>query len=341
MSRISSPHLPVAPRISMVMRDVLLALIPGVAIYVLLFGVGVLINIALCVAACLLSEALLLRLQRRPLQIFLRDYSAVVTGALLALALPPYAPWWVPVLAGVFAMSLGKHLYGGLGYNPFNPAMVGYIVMLISFPAELSTWPAWSPLWAPAVDMGAQFAAIGGGSVDGLAGATALDHLRTGLTQNLTIAELSDAPAMGWLGGRGWEWVSLGYLLGGLWLIRRKHIGWQIPLGLLGALAACATLFWLIDADRYASPLFHCFSGAAILGAFFIATDPVSASTTPRGRIIFGAGIGVLTYVIRTWGGYPDAIAFGVLLMNIAVPLIDQYSKPRVFGARRGSQDSL
>ena len=341
MSRVSSPHLPVAPRVSTVMRDVLLALSPGVAIYVLLFGVGVLINIALCIAACLLSEALLLRLQRRPVRIFLSDYSAVVTGALLALALPPYAPWWVPVLAAGFAMSLGKHLYGGLGYNPFNPAMVGYIVMLISFPAELSTWPTWSPLWAPAVDMGCQFAAIAGQNIDGLAGATALDQARTGLTQNLTLGELASTPAMGWLGGRGWEWISLGYLLGGLWLIRRKHIGWQIPLSLLGALSASAALFWLFDADRYASPLFHCFSGAAMLGAFFIATDPVSASTTPRGRIIFGAGIGVLTYVIRTWGGYPDAIAFGVLLMNIAVPLIDQYSKPRVFGARRGSQDSL
>lgn len=332
---ISSPHLPVAPRVSTVMRDVLLALLPGIALYVAFFGPGVLINIALCSASCLAFEALFLKLLQRPLAPFLSDYTAIVTGTLLALALPPYAPWWVAVLGGGFAMSLGKHLYGGLGYNPFNPAMVGYIVMLISFPEVMTRWPDPQPLWEEAVPLAEQLAAVGGARIDALIGATPLDHLRTQLLLNRSIGEVQEHAVFGVLAGRGWEWISLGWLLGGLWLIRRGHISWRIPVGLLGALALMALLFWLIDADRYASPLFHVLSGGAMLGAFFIATDPVSASTTPRGRLLFGAGIGLLTYVIRSWGGYPDAIAFGVLLMNIGVPLIDQYTKPRVYGQKR------
>ena len=332
---LSSPHLPVRPKVSNVMRDVLLALLPGIAIYTAFFGIGVLVNLVLCALACWGFEALFLKLRSRPLRPFLSDGTALVTGALLALALPPYAPWWVAVLAAGFAMSLGKHLYGGLGYNPFNPAMVGYIVMLISFPEAMTRWPDPQPLWTDSAGLGQQLAAIGGARIDALVGATPLDHIRTQLLLNNTLGEIQEHRVFGLLAGQGWEWISLGWLLGGLWLIRRGHISWRIPAGLLGALALMAAVFWLIDADRYASPLFHLLSGGAILGAFFIATDPVSASTTPLGRILFGAGIGLLTYVIRAWGGYPDAIAFAVLLMNIGVPLLDQYTKPRVYGQKQ------
>ena len=331
----SSPHLGVPPSVSGVMRDVLLALIPGVLLYVAWFGPSVLVSISLAVVAALATEAALLRARGRALKPFLGDLSAVVTAVLLALALPPSAPWWIPVLGAVFAISLGKQVFGGLGYNPFNPAMVGYIVLLISFPAEMTIWPAAAPLWgeAAAAPISAAFS-----GVDGWAGATALDQARTQLGLGLTLTEIRELPAHGLLAGRGWDWVSLGFLAGGLWLLWRRHIGWQIPVGVLAGLCAFALLFWLIDSDRYASPLFHAVGGATLLGAFFIATDPVSAATTPRGRLLFGLGIGALTYIIRTWGGYPDAIAFAVLLMNIAVPLIDRYTKPRVFGQVRREQ---
>ncbi|MBI2383302.1 MAG: RnfABCDGE type electron transport complex subunit D [Gammaproteobacteria bacterium] len=316
----SSPHLAVQPTVAQVMRDVLLALIPGVAAYVLFFGPGVLLNLALAAASCLAFEAAALRLRGKPLRPFLGDLSALLTGALLALALPPGAPWWLVATGCFFAMVLGKHLFGGLGYNPFNPAMVGFVVLLISFPLEMTRWPGPQPLWDAATDA--------------LSSATPLDHVRTQLGLGRTLAEIGGDAPLGWLAGRGWEWVSLGYLAGGLWLLARRTIRWQIPAGVLGGLFLTALAFWAADGDRYASPPFHLLSGAAMLGAFFIATDPVTAATTPRGRLLYGLGIGVLTYAIRTWGNYPDAIAFAVLLLNICAPTIDRYTQPRVYGHR-------
>jgi electron transport complex protein RnfD len=176
--------------------------------------------------------------------------------------------------------------------------------------------------------------APGEGTLDALTGATPLDYVRVNLGAGLTLGEMQQNPLFGVLGGTGWEWVTGGFLLGGLWLLLRRVITWHIPAAMLGAIGLLALVFHGIDPDRYAGPLFHLFSGGALLGAFFIATDPVTAATTPRGRVVFGAGIGVLTYVIRTWGGYPDAVAFSVLLMNIAAPTIDHYTRPRVFGER-------
>ena len=329
----SSPHLNVAPSVQRVMAEVLIALLPGLLAYVLCFGPGILTVLALSVASALLTEAACLAARGRELRRSLGDLSAVVTAVLLALAMPPTAPWWIPVLGAAFAIGLGKQVFGGLGANPFNPAMVGYIVMLVSFPAEMTIWPAPAPLWtAEAWQLaGAPFA----GTADAVAGATVLDYARTQLSLGLTLTELRDSAVFGALAGRGWEWVAAGYLLGGLGLCWRGLVGWQIPAGVLGGLALMALPFWLADADRYASPLFHLFAGGAMLGAFFIATDPVSAATTPRGRLLFGLGIGVLTWIIRNFGGYPDAIAFAVVLMNIPVPLIDRWTKPRIFGQQR------
>lgn len=315
----SSPHLRVQPSVSRVMRDVLLALIPGAALFTLCFGTGVLWNLALCAAACVLSEGLVLMLRGRPLSV-LRDYTAVLTGVLLALALPPGAPWWLPVLGGAFSIVLGKQVYGGIGYNPFNPAMVGYVVLLISFPVQMTAWSGVHWPWA----------------ADAVSAATPLDHVRTQLTLARTLGEIRTDPGVfGLLGGAGWEWVGLGYLAGGLWLLWRRTIRWQIPVGVLLGLTLMATVFWAVDADRYASPLFHWFCGATLLGAFFIATDPVSAATTPRGRLLFGLGIGVLIHVIRSWGAYPDAVAFAVLLMNLCAPTIDRYTPTRAYGHQR------
>ncbi|MEQ1439376.1 RnfABCDGE type electron transport complex subunit D [Fontimonas sp. SYSU GA230001] len=326
MSRASSPFLPVAPSVGGVMRDVLLALAPGVVLYTLLFGSGVLLNILIAALTCVLVEAAVLRLRGKPLKPFLLDHSALVTALLLGLSLPPIAPWWIAVIGSLAAMLLGKHVYGGLGYNPFNPAMVGFVVLLISFPVQMTAWPALQPIWAP--------------DVDAATGATALDHVRTQLGLQRTLSEIgADAP-MGLVAGRGWEWIALAWLAGGIYLLWRRTIRWQIPAGVLAGMTLLALPLWAVDPDRYASPLFHALSGATMLGAFFIATDPVSAATTPRGRLLYGTGIGLLVYVIRTWGGYPDGVAFAVLLLNLCAPTIDRYTQPRVYGQNRSTPDA-
>lgn len=351
----TSPHVKAPVSVTTLMLRVLVALIPGIAAYVWFFGWGIVITILIAICAALAAEAVMLRIRRQPVMQYLTDGSAIVTAVLLALAIPPIAPWWITVLGVVFAIVVAKHLYGGLGYNPFNPAMVGYIMLLISFPREMT---AWVPVMAVSEYSLSfmEYAAMiftgrlpAGITFDALTEATSLDTLRTHLGLGSSVGEirtqfgldeetsriLGVIPVFGAVAGKGWEWVSAGFLVGGLWLMFRKVITWHIPVAVLGSLAAVSLLFHLIDPDQYASPLFHLFGGAAILCAFFIATDPVSAATSNKGRLIYGAGIGILIYVIRAWGGYPDSVAFAVLLMNMAVPLIDNYFKPRVFGHGR------
>jgi len=335
----SSPHLPVEIGVNVIMRRVLLALLPGAACMTWLFGWGVPINLLIAGATALGAEALMLTLRGRPVIATLTDGSALLTGALLALALAPLAPWWIAVVGTAFAIVIAKQLYGGLGYNPFNPAMAGYVVLLVSFPLELTLWPA--PGNAP--DLTTTLAMIftgappGGSSIDALTMATPMDTMRMQLGQGVTLEALGKQPLFGYFAGFGWEWVNLAYLAGGLWLLQTRVIQWQIPVAMLAGMAAMASVFHLVNPEHYATPLFHLFSGAAMLGAFFIATDPVSACTTPLGRIWFGLGVGIITWIIRTWGGYPEGIAFGVLLMNLAAPTIDYYTRPRVFGHGNGA----
>ncbi len=330
----SSPHLPVNDSVASMMRMVMLALLPGVAVYFWLFGWGVLFNLLLAGATAVVAEACMLMLRKRPVTVTLLDGSALLAGLLLALALPPLAPWWIPVIGSLFAIVIAKQLYGGLGYNPFNPAMVGYVVLLISFPLELTLWPS----AGDHPDLATTFMWVfthnlpDGVTIDAVTMATPMDAVRTQLGLGESLASLSTGSLFGLIGGAGWEWVNLGFLLGGLWMLKLRVIQWRIPVSMLAGLALMALIFHLIDPDTYASPQFHLFSGAAMLGAFFIATDPVSASTTPLGRLWYGFGIGVLTWIIRTWGGYPDGVAFAVLLMNLAAPTLDYYTRPRVFG---------
>lgn len=339
MSR--SPYISSAPSVSTIMLKVLLALVPGIAAYVWVFGGGILLTLALASVTALTAEALMLKLRRRPIMPFLMDGSALVTSWLLALALPPLAPWWLVVVGTLFAIVVAKQLYGGLGYNPFNPAMVGYAALLISFPLLMTTWPA--PLSLAEVQLGFmdQFRYIlsgmlpAGVGLDAVTSATPLDYLKTQLTLAQPVQSITQAPLFGALGGHGAEFVAGAYLLGGLYLMQQRIIGWQLPTAFLAALALMAGLFYLADASQYASPAFHLFSGASMLCAFFIITDPVSGPTTPRGKLFFAAGIGMLTYLIRVYGGYPDGVAFAVLLFNICVPLIDAYTQPRVFGHDR------
>ena len=334
----SSPHFHGPATVTKVMMQVAYALIPGMLIYSWLFGWGVIINVLLATITALATEALMLRLRQRPVKMFLSDGSALVTAMLLGLALPPLAPWWLILLGTAFAIIFAKHIYGGLGFNPFNPAMIGYVMLLISFPLEMTSWPAPHSLAEVQLSLSQSLAYVFGGGLpsgvrlDALTMATPLDALRTELGLNKAMAEITASPIFAGIAGTGWQWVSVAFLAGGLWLMYKKIISWHVPAAMLGSLALISMVFYFIDPAAHSSPLFHLFSGGAILGAFFIATDPVSGATTPKGRIYFGIGVGVLTYVIRSWGGYPDAIAFSVLLMNMAAPTIDHYTRPQVFG---------
>lgn len=319
------------------MLKVLLALLPGTLIYFYFFGWSIVLNIALAIMTALLSEALMLTLRKRPVVFYLGDYTAIVTAWLLALSLPTLAPWWLIVIATLFAIVVAKHLYGGLGYNPFNPAMVGYVVVMISFPQHMTQWlsPQAELSFTQAIQWLLKGEFIGSLVIDSVSSATPIDTIKTGLTQNHTLLELTDSPLFGYIGGTAWEWIAAGFLLGGLWLIYRGIISWHIPVAMIATISLLSGIFHLINPLYYSDPLFQLFSGGTLLAAFFIATDPVSASTTPKGKIVYAAGIGLLTYIIRTWGGYPDGIAFAVLLMNMAVPTIDYYTQPRVFGVSR------
>lgn len=318
------------------MLNVLAALIPGIIAYVWYFGVGVLINLVIASVFALLFETLILLLRKKPLKPYLTDYSAIVTAWLFALCLPMHSPWWLIVTGIGFAMIAGKHLYGGLGFNPFNPAMVGYVVLLISFPKEMTTWFLPMQISGDALNLqqalAYTFELSDNQQWDALTSATPLDQYKTSLGMNLMVSEIRQSPLFGDFGGLGWEWIANWWFIGGMYLLFTKTIRWHIPLAMLAGTLLMAMIFYLLNPDAVASPGFHLFTGGLMLGAFFIATDPVSAATTNRGRLIYGFLIGVLVYIIRTWGGYPDGVAFSVLLANMAVPLIDYYTQPRVFG---------
>jgi electron transport complex protein RnfD len=336
----SSPHLSGPNSITRVMGLVLFALLPGTLAMLWYFGWGLLINLTIAITTAVVAEAAIMRLRRRDVRNTLIDLSAVVTAWLLALALPPLLPWWQTVVGAAFAIVMAKQLFGGIGYNPFNPAMAGYVLLLVSFPVTMTRWLPPAGISGDALSLADSLYIIFSGAPpigqtwDAISSATPLDQMRTELSQNRMISEIRQSPLWGDFGGRGWEWIGNWFLVGGLFLLWQRVINWRIPLSMLIALLLIAGLFWAIDSETHPFPAFHLFSGGAILGAFFIATDPVSASTTPRGQLIYGALIGLFVFIIRTWGGYPDAVAFSVLLLNMAAPTIDYYTRPRVFGQR-------
>ena len=318
------------------MLQVMAALLPGIAAYVWIIGPIILIQLVIASLAALASEALMLKVRNRPLGMFLGDGSALVTAWLIALAFPPLAPWWLIVVGAFFAIVIAKQLYGGLGQNPFNPAMIAFAVCIVSFPALMAQWPSIG-LKLSFVE---QLQVVLGLAprVDAMTGATPLDTLKTALKLgdgSVDVATLlANQEIFGNFAGRGWEWITGGYLLGGLWLWQRKVITWHAPAGFIAGLSLLAGALWLWQPGQFASPLFHLLSGGAMLGAFFIVTDPVSGCTTPKGKLIFGLSAGALAYLIRVFGGYPDGVAFAILLLNICAPLIDIYTQPTVFGLR-------
>lgn len=338
---VGAPHLPPSTSVGAVMRQVLYALIPGVLAHVWFFGPGILVQIALAVGFALGFEALMLKARGKPLAPFLGDCSAVVTGVLFALSIPPLAPWWIACVGMLFAIVIAKQLYGGLGFNLFNPAMVGFAAVIVAFPLELSQWLAPRQLAGGLPGIGQTLETILTGTLppavdwDAISEATPLDALKIGVAENRLVSEIRQSPIFGDFGGLGWEWIANFYALGGLWLLLRRVISWHVPVGVLATVVLVSTPLWMFGPDTNPSPLQHIFSGALILAAFFIATDPVSGCSTLRGRLIFGAGVALLTLAIRRYGGYPDGVAFAVLLMNAAAPLIDRLTRPRSYGHPR------
>ena len=338
--RASSPHTHNPNTTHKVMRDVLLATLPGIAALTYFFGLGTLSNLVLAISFALAFEASVLYIRKRPITFYLKDLSAIVSSVLLAVAIPPASSWWIIATGMFFTIVVAKQLYGGLGYNPFNPAMIGYVVLLISFPQQMT---AWVSAETPLFDIGALSQAIFGNGLDGFTGATPLDAFKQ--AEGLTTGDIYQATpvlAQGFLAGLGYEWVNIAFLIGGLYLLTRKVFTWHAPIAMLATLTLLSAIFYDSGSSSSAgSPLLHLFSGATMLGAFFIITDPVSSTTSNKGRLIFGALIGALIFIIRAYGNYPDAVAFAVLLANFAAPFIDYYTVPRTYGhtrARRATE---
>ncbi len=343
----ASPHAHAPVSIQQTMGLVMLALVPATLFGLYQFGWPAIFLFVVTLGATLVFEAVSLWLAGRPLRARLLDGSALLTGWLLALTLPPWAPWWIGVVGGFLAVVLGKQVFGGIGQNLFNPAMVARVALLISFPLEMTRFLAPRPMLAtdaPGFNEGLAIT-FGGQSYDAFTGASLLDHVRTelgrgaeGLSEILSGAFDPIAALLGTVPGSLGETSALLLALGGLFLIYKRVIGWQIPVGMLGAIILLSTLMNLIAPERYPDASYHLLVGATMLCAFFIATDPVTSPVSSRGQLLFGAGIGALTYVIRTWGGYPEGVAFAVLLMNACTPMIDHYLKPRVYGRDRRGQ---
>jgi electron transport complex protein RnfD len=324
----SGAHVGAKNTVSHIMWQVMLAISPATVFGIFCFGWPALNLFIITVLSAVFFEAFCLRLSGRVAKPVLMDGSAVLTGWLLVMTLPPWAPWWIGVTGSGLAIILGKQVYGGLGQNLFNPAMLARVALLISFPIEMTTWANVSPLFFS--------------QSPGLAESwhITFSGRETEFSQNHVLSEiLKDISGLlnfiGWTRGSLGETSTFLLVLGGIWLIRQGVIQWHIPVSLLLTVTTSASVFHIIDDEHYISPFLHLNSGAMMLVAFFIATDYVTSPNTPAGQLVFGAGCGLLIFVIRTWGAYPEGAGFAILLMNAATPLIDYYIRPRIYGRDR------
>ena len=324
----SSPHAHSGDSVRKIMLTVIIALMPALAAAVGLFGWDALRLTGVCVASCVAAEVATRKLMRRDLGF--GDLSAVVTGLLLAFNLPPALPSWMAMVGSVVAIVIAKQFYGGLGYNPFNPALIGRVFLLISFPVAMTTWGTWHILFPAA-------------GVDAITTATPLGLVKTTLGTGQPLPFVFDGATilqffMGDKNGCIGEVSGLALLIGGLYLLWRRCISWQVPVFYIGTVAVFAAILWLADPTHNYNPLFHILTGGLVLGAFFMATDMVTTPVTNTGRVFFGIGCGVLTMVIRKWGGYPEGVSFAILIMNAFTPLLNRMTRPRVFGHQRGTK---
>lgn len=352
--------------IAQLMQTLLYALLPGIIASLWFFGFGILINIVIAISFAALAEVAMLRLRNRNIRSNLSDRSVLVTALLFAIAIPPGSPWWLVALGILFAIVIAKHLYGGLGQNPFNPAMCGYAMLLLAYPVEMTGWHipneiingplTLDDLGVPTITEGREFLSPLSWSglkqalllafpfatssaidvnefVDGLAMATPLVEFKMAGKSALLAARESGASLFARDSETAWEIINICYLLGGLFLLYKKIISWHIPLAIITTVFSLAALFYAPGSVAiYGTPYLHLFGSATMIGAFFIATDPVSAATTRPGKLVYGIIIGVSIYSIRVWGSYLDSIAFAVLFGNFCAPILDQYCRPRIFG---------
>ena len=318
-----SPHVHSALTVPQIMRGVIYAMLPALAFSVYTFGLNALLVTVQAVISCVIFEQLVNRyLLGR--QSSIADGSAVITGILLAFNVPSNLPWYIIVLGSAVAIGIGKMSFGGLGNNPFNPALVGRVFLLMSFPVQMTSWPT----------------AQGGLIADGTTGATALGILKDGLRQGEGVGSLmAEMPSygeifFGFQGGSIGEMSAFALLIGLAYMLYRRIITWHIPVSMVATVFVLTGIFWLIDADKFANPVFHVLTGSVLLGAIFMATDYVTSPFTHKGMLIFGVGIGLITVLIRLFGSYPEGVSFAILIMNAFVPLINQYTKPERYGAK-------
>jgi len=315
----SSPHFYDTSRVPRIMRDVFIALLPATLVGIWHFGVQSLLVVLLSIISCVLVEAIAQKMLGKAVTV--NDWSAALTGLLLALNLPGNAPWWLVLTGAVVAIYLGKQIFGGLGHNPFNPALVARVFLLISFPMAMTSWPK-------ALSFPLKF--------NVMTQATPLGILKTdGVAKAMASTSYLDL-FFGRMGGCIGEISAAALLLGGIYLMAKKIISWEIPLSFIATVFVISGVFHLLDPGKYADPLFHILAGGLFLGAFFMATDYVTSPMALKGRLLFGFLCGLITVVIRLWGGYPEGVSFAILFMNGLVPLIDKYMLPKKFGRRVG-----
>ncbi|MDX9903750.1 MAG: RnfABCDGE type electron transport complex subunit D [Bacteroidales bacterium] len=318
-----SPHLSSPETTRRLMYGVVIALIPALAASIYYFGMGAIIVTLTSVLSCVAVEYLVQKfiLKTKP---SVNDGSAVVTGLLLAFNVPSNLPIWIIIIGAVISIGVAKMTFGGLGSNPFNPALVGRVFLLISFPVQMTSWPVPSGFRT--------------GYLDAVTGATPLGILTEGVKAGESVASLMEKVPThmqlfyGYMGGSMGEIAAAALILGGIYMLWKKIISWHIPVSILVSVALFTGILWLADPTKYADPGFHLLTGGIMLGAIFMATDYVTSPMTHKGMIIYGVGIGVITVLIRTWGAYPEGVSFAILIMNAFVPLLNMYIKPKRFG---------
>ncbi|MBK9356746.1 MAG: RnfABCDGE type electron transport complex subunit D [Bacteroidales bacterium] len=321
-----SPHIHGHQSVKSIMYGVVVAMIPAIFVSVYFFGLDAARVIFISIAACLFFEWIIQKyLLKGPLTI--NDGSALVTGVLLAFNVPSNLPAWMIIVGALVSIGIAKMSFGGLGKNPFNPALIGRVFLLISFPVQMTSWPLPKALFDSSV-------------TDAITGPTTLGILKEGLNAGKSVQELITSPGfpgylndlVGAQGGSLGEISAIALLLGAVYMFFRKIITWHIPVGYIGSAVIFSGILWMVDPSKYIDPAMHLMAGGMILGVFFMATDMVSTPMSPKGQIVFGIGAGLLTIIIRVWGAYPEGVSFAILIMNAFTPLINKGFKPKRFG---------
>jgi len=321
-----SPHVHDKQDVNKIMWGVVYALIPALLVSIYFFGLPALIITLVAVLSCLIFEFLIQKYLFKSPETSIKDGSAVITGLLLAFNVPSSLPWWQMVIGSLVAIGIAKMSFGGLGKNPFNPALVGRVFMLISFPVEMTSWPKVTPLSTSLTDI--------------VTGPTSLGIVKEGLMKGENISQLMhNVPSytdmfIGNIGGSLGEISALAIIIGGIYMLYKKIITWHIPTSYILTVFIFTGILWLINPEKYADPIFHLLAGGLMLGAFFMATDMVTSPINQKAQIIFGIGCGILTVVIRIWGAYPEGVSFAILIMNAVTPILNKTVKPKRFGGK-------